>query len=152
MLVDRLADLVDSWVVSDCIVNNINQGYFIVFASGILIDPMRVENLETTSLLSSTFLYNWTLAALICGLTIRNTLRDWPLPHALLQLSLCCLLNLLHVYSSERQRYLLRKLPCLFSSVIHALAQTTHGIELWEEDLWYQIQQYSSLRILPSGI
>ena len=48
MLVDRLADPVDSWVVPDSIVSSINQDYLIVFVSGILIDLIRVENLETS--------------------------------------------------------------------------------------------------------
>ena len=46
MLVDRLADPVDSWVVPDSIVSSINQDYLIVFVSGILTTKSRFETFK----------------------------------------------------------------------------------------------------------
>jgi len=52
-----------------------------------LIEPVRVDNSETTQFPASTLLSNRTLAtlelelchSLVCWLTIHNTLRHWPL-------------------------------------------------------------------------
>lgn len=53
-----------------------------------LVDPVRTENSKTTQFPSSTFLSNRSLAALelklgnslVGGLSVHNTLGNWPLP------------------------------------------------------------------------
>lgn len=94
MLVDRVADPVHPWVVSDCVVDWVDEDYFIVLVSGVLIDPVRVENPKATQLATSTLFSDRPLAplelqlgnTLVCGLTIDNTLRNRPLtttsPHS----------------------------------------------------------------------
>ena len=87
VLVNRIADPVNSWVIADSIVCNIHQDNLKVLVSRILIDPVRVNNSETSQLSASTLLSNRPLAALelqlgdtlVCGLTIHDTLRNRPL-------------------------------------------------------------------------
>jgi hypothetical protein len=58
VFVDRIGEPVDSWVISNCTVCNINQNDLKIFEGGILIDPVGVKNPESTKLTSSTLLSN----------------------------------------------------------------------------------------------
>ncbi len=87
VLVDRIADPVDSWVISDGGMCRVNQDYLKVLVSRILIEPVRIHNPESTQLSSCTLLCHRPLAALelelgnslVSGLTIHDTLGNRPL-------------------------------------------------------------------------
>jgi hypothetical protein len=49
---------VDSWVVSDDNVRRIDKDYFIIFISGILVDPVRIENTKIATHPSNSFFSN----------------------------------------------------------------------------------------------
>lgn len=82
VLVDRVDDPVDAWVVSDHNVLRINHDDFEVFVGGILVDPVRVEDAEVSASSAGTFLGNTSKVAnklqlvdtLVLGFTVNNTL------------------------------------------------------------------------------
>lgn len=86
VLVHRVADPIDSWILANGLVCSINQDNLKIFVSRILIKPVGIEDLETTQFPPSTLLCNRTLAALkfqlcdplVCGFTIHNTFRNRP--------------------------------------------------------------------------
>ena len=58
MLHDRLADPVDSGVVTDGSVSGVDQDDFKIFVASVLVDPIRVQDTEATASLSNTFFSN----------------------------------------------------------------------------------------------
>jgi len=102
MLVDRIGEPVDSWVISYSTMSNINQNDLKIFESRILIDPVGIENPKTTQLPPRTLLGNRPLAplklelgnSLVSGLPVYNTLGNRSLsststyPHSVHNISL----------------------------------------------------------------
>lgn len=88
VLVHRLAEPVDPWVIADSIVCNIHKDDLKVLVGGILIHPVGVEHTKSSQPASSSLLSNRPLVplelelgnTLVLGLTIDNTLGHWPLP------------------------------------------------------------------------
>src|SRR5574339_374273 len=58
VLVDWIADPVDSRVIANRIMGNVDQDHLIVFVGRILVDPVRVENPQTTQLSPCSFFCN----------------------------------------------------------------------------------------------
>ena len=84
MLVDGIADPVDLGVVSDGLVGSIDEDDFVVFISGILGNPVRVEDSEATNLSADSFFSDGSQVSgelelndtLVGGLTADDTLSD----------------------------------------------------------------------------
>jgi len=87
VLVDSVADPVDSGVVSDSLVSSIDHDDFVIFISSILSNPVRVEDSQTTNLSTNSFLSNGLEVSgelelndtLVGWLTADDTLSDWLL-------------------------------------------------------------------------
>ena len=87
VFVHRVADPVDSRVVTHSVVCRVNQDDLVVLVGRILVEPVGVDDSEAAQFPSSTLLSNGTLAplelelgdSLVCGLTIHNTLWHRPL-------------------------------------------------------------------------
>jgi len=85
VFVDWLGDPVKSWVISDGSVTRVNHDDFEEFVSGVLSNPVRVEDSKGTELSTGSFLSNRTSVSveleadntLTCWLTVNNTLGDW---------------------------------------------------------------------------
>lgn len=81
-------DPVNSWVVLDCIVGGVDANDLIVLVSGVLVDPIRVQNSQSSysssnSLLSDALQVPCELElsdTLVLGLAINNALGDGLLP------------------------------------------------------------------------
>lgn len=88
VLVDCITDPVDSRIISDYLVCLVNQDHFIILVGGVLIDPVRVQNSQSSQLSSSSLFCHGSQATLelelgdtlIFGLPINNTFGHWPLP------------------------------------------------------------------------
>jgi hypothetical protein len=84
VLVDGIADPVDLGVVSDGLVGSIDENDFVVFISGILGNPVRVEDSEATDLSADSFFSDGSQVSgelelndtLVGGLTADDTLSD----------------------------------------------------------------------------
>jgi hypothetical protein len=84
VLVDGTADPVDLGVVSDGLVGGVDEDDFVVFISGILSNPVRVEDSETTDLSADSFFSDGSQVSgeleldntLVGGLTADDTLSD----------------------------------------------------------------------------
>ena len=84
MLVHSLRNPVDARVTLDCLMSRVNQDHLIKLVSGILSNPVRIEDTETAQLATSTLLSNRAVRTLVLqrvhtmglGLTIRLTLHN----------------------------------------------------------------------------
>lgn len=81
---DRFADPVDARIVSDHKVLGVNKNDFIVFVSGILVDPVRVQDTQVTSNSANTLLGDTSkvsgefelIHSLVSGFSVNNTLGN----------------------------------------------------------------------------
>jgi len=88
VLVHRVHDPVDARVLADHCVLRVDQDDLEVLVCRVLVDPVRVQNPKASELASSTLLGDRpqiTLElelrnTLVLGLSVHNTLGDWPLP------------------------------------------------------------------------
>ena len=55
VLVCRVDDPVDSWVIANLLVRGVYKNYFVVLHGSILVDPVRVEDSQVAVLASSLF-------------------------------------------------------------------------------------------------
>lgn len=84
VLVDRVDDPVDAGIVADGIVAGVDGDNLIVLVGSILVDPVRVQDAETTNATSDTLLSNRAEVAgelelvdtLVLRLTVNDTLGD----------------------------------------------------------------------------
>jgi len=82
VLVDRVADPVDTGIVTDSLVCGVNKNDLEILVYRVLVYPVRVEYTETTALAANTFLSQVTQVTgglqlgntLVDGLTVYNTL------------------------------------------------------------------------------
>jgi hypothetical protein len=87
VLVYRIHNPVDAWVLANHRVCCIDENYLKIFVGRILIDPIGIQNPKTSKLASSTLLSNRSQIALelqlcntlVLGLSINNTLAHWSL-------------------------------------------------------------------------
>jgi hypothetical protein len=73
-LVNGVSDPVDVGITTDGLVRGIDEDNFEVLVSSILVDPVRVQNTEVSTLTTDTFFGGGTERTLI--LELRNTLVD----------------------------------------------------------------------------
>lgn len=75
MLLDWIADPIDLWIATDCVVVWIDADDFEVFVSGILCDPVWVQDTETSHTTTNTFLKldQYEYNAPFC--------KQWSIPH-----------------------------------------------------------------------
>ena len=82
---DWLGDPVKSWVVSNGVVVWVNEDDFVEFVSGVLGNPVRVEDSQSTESSSDSFFGDRAVVSLVLELgnsltgwlTVNNTLGDW---------------------------------------------------------------------------
>jgi hypothetical protein len=87
VLVHRVADPVDPWIISDGIVCRVYKDNLVVLVGRVLIEPVGVNNPKASQFATSTFLSNRSLTtlefelchSLVGGFTVHDTLRHWPL-------------------------------------------------------------------------
>ncbi len=64
VLVDRVADPIDASIPTNDLVLRINEDDFVELVSGILIDPVRVQNTEISALATNTLFSNRSVGSL----------------------------------------------------------------------------------------
>jgi hypothetical protein len=74
VLVDRVGDPVDTGIATDSLVRRIDKDDFKVLVSSVLVDPVRVQHTEVSTLTANTFFSSGTERTLV--LQLRNTLID----------------------------------------------------------------------------
>jgi hypothetical protein len=87
VLHDGLADPVDTGIVADDHMGRITQDNFVIFVSGVLVDPVRVEHSEVAALSADTLLSDTAkvsgkfklIDTLVLGLSVHNSLMVRPL-------------------------------------------------------------------------
>jgi len=88
VLVDGVNNPVNPGVVADCVVSNVNENNLVILVGRVLVDPVGVQNSQSSELTPGTLLGNRAQITLklelrntlVLGLTIHNTLRDGSLP------------------------------------------------------------------------
>lgn len=88
VLVNSITDPVDSRIISNYSVCLVDQDHFEILVGGVLINPVRVQNSQSSQLSSCSLFCHRSQATLelelgdtlILGLPINNTLGHWPLP------------------------------------------------------------------------
>ena len=81
-------DPVNSWVILDCIVGRVDANNLIVLVSGVLVDPIRVQNSQSSNTSSNSLLRDALQVpcelelsdTLVLGLAINNALGNGLLP------------------------------------------------------------------------